>query len=382
MLRYAHWAVAAVFFANGFIWGSWAAHIALLPERHGIGTSALGVALLMAAAGALIAMQMTGGLIRRIGSGSLTIATGFAFSLAFLGPVLAPSFTGLALALLLMGAANGAMDVAMNAEGVAVEKALVRPIMSSLHGMFSVGGLAGAAMGGFFLELTSPAIHAACVTLFTFAVIIIASRHFLPTQRQENNLTETFATIDFAIYRDDRVLALGLLAFLALMAEGSVLDWSALFLAESREARAGVAALGFAGFSLAMALCRFTGDKMRQSYGNKRVVEVSAAVAASGLAIALLLPSAWLGIVGFVIVGLGLANMCPILFGAAGTERPDEPGRAIAAVATLGYLGFLVGPPVIGIAADIVGLGPALGLIVCACATVSIRASHVINARA
>jgi fucose permease len=170
------------------------------------------------------------------------------------------------------------------------------------------------------------------------------------------------------------LLGLGALAFLGLLAEGAMGDWSAVYLHDTLAAAPAVAAAGFAAFSLAMAVGRFAGDRLVDALGATTVVRVSSAVAATGLAAALLLRHPAAAVVGFGLVGVGIANVIPVLFGAATRVPGTEAGRGLAAVATTGYLGFLTGPPLIGVVADAIGLGPALGLVSAGCALIAIGA--------
>ncbi|MEO1017202.1 MAG: MFS transporter [Pseudomonadota bacterium] len=362
----ARWAISIVFLVNGAIFGSWAPHIALTPDRLGIGAGALGLAFLAMAFGAIMAMQVTGRLINSYGSAHVTRVSGIMMCVALLGPILAPSIVLFVIGLFVLGASNGTMDVAMNAHGVAVENALQRPIMSSLHGMFSTGGFVGASMGGISLEVILPFQHALIATGVALVLMAWALPRLLPASfdlRSENNTTLRLP--------DRALLGLGALAFFALMAEGSILDWGALLLQEEAGANPSIAALGFAAFSLTMAASRFSGDFIRHRVGLTTLVRSSALVAATGLTIGLLFQWPIVVIFGFAVTGLGLANLVPVLFTAAGSVSSQSPGNAIAAVATLGYLGFLAGPPMIGFLAEATNLIWGLSLVAVACVIIA-----------
>jgi MFS family permease len=359
--RRARWAVAAVFFVNGAMIGSWAAHIPLVKERLDIGHAALGVALLGMAVGAMIAMPLSGPAIARLGSARVTRVSTILFCATLPLPVLAPDLVLLTAALLVFGAGNGVMDVAMNAHGVAVERRLARPVMSSYHGMFSLGGLAGAGFAALLLSVMSPATHALLLAVAGLGMAAFALPHLLPADVDVRSEGPAFALPGKAS------LALGALTFLAMTAEGAVLDWSALLLESDRGVSPEFAAIGFAAFSATMAAGRFTGDWMRARFGAVALVRASAFVAAAGLALAISTPLPGLAVAGFAVVGFGMANLVPVLYGAAGALPGESTGRAIAAVATMGYTGFLSGPPLIGFAAQATSLPLALGLIVLAC---------------
>jgi hypothetical protein len=366
--RRARWAVAFIFLANGIVIGTWAAHIPLVAARLAIGHATLGVALLAMALGALVAMPLGGAVIARIGSAAVTRASALALFAAFLLPLLAPHPLLLIAALLVFGAANGLLDVAMNAHGVLVEQRLGRPVMSSFHGMWSLGGLIGAGAAAVLLPVMPAFAEGLLVTAVTAAMGIAALLQLLPSATDVHGSEGGFA------WPTRATIALGSLCFLAMSTEGAVLDWSALHLEESLALGPGIAATGFAAFSASMAAGRFAGDWIRGHIGAVALVRWSALLGAVGLALALVAPTAVLAIAGFAAVGFGMSNLVPIFFGAAGRIPGQASGTGIAAVATMGYTGFLAGPPVIGFVADVTSLAVALGLIVLACLAIAIAA--------
>lgn len=371
----ARWAVAAAFFVNGVVIGTWAAQIPLVEERLEISHSTLGMALLVMALGALFAMPLTGPVIARFGSAAVTrIATPTllaAFPLALLAPRL-----GLLLpAVFFFGAANGVMDVAMNAHGVTVERRLGRPVMSSFHGMWSLGGLAGAGLAAVLLSAMPPVAQALLTVALVSAIAFAALSFLLHTNTDGGNIGTSIALPNKA------TLGLGVLCFLSMTAEGAVLDWGALHLRGSLGVGPGLAATGFAAFSACMAASRLSGDWLRGRFGAVALVRCSGYLAAGGLVIALTVPWPLPAIAGFALVGLGLANLVPVFFGAAGRIPGPTPGAAIAALATIGYSGFVVGPPFIGVVADATSLTLALDLIVLACLAIALAAGIVEPAR-
>ena len=274
-------------------------------------------------------------------------------------------------ALALLGAANGMMDVAMNAQAIAVETRLQRPIMSSLHGMFSLGGLEGAGLGA--RDAGRDVACRACPAggALLGLVVLLAARFLLPGH------VDVADAGPHIVLPSRSGLAFGLLAFLVLMSEGAALDWSATWLRTELGADPTRAALAFAAFSGCMAAGRFTGDALRRRCGAVTLVRGSALLAAIGLAFAVVLATPNAAILGFACAGLGLANTVPVLFGAAGRLPDTAPGAGIAATASIGYLGFLTGPPLIGFVAQMSSLGTALGLPVIACGMVALFASMV-----
>jgi MFS family permease len=370
-VRRARWATAAIFLFNGMLMGTWAVHIPLVEARLAISHSTLGVALLVMAAGALVAMPLSGSAIARFGSAPVTRGAAVAFLIAFPLPLVAPHSELLMAALFLFGAANGVLDVSMNAHGVLVERRLGRAVMSSLHGMWSLGGLIGAGIAALLLPLLPFLAEAAVALAIAVIIGIPALFSLLPAADDGGGGGTAFA------WPSRATLGLGVLCFLCMTSEGAMLDWSALHLAESFERGPGFAATGFAAFSAAMAASRFGGDWMRSRFGTVPLVRRSAYLAAAGLALALVTPWPLPAVAGFALVGLGLANLVPVFFGAAGRIPGQGAGAAIAAVATMGYSGFLLGPPVIGIVADVTSLSLALGLIAVACLAIGVSAGAV-----
>jgi MFS family permease len=373
-VRRARWAVAAIFFVNGTALGSWAPHIPLVQERLALGPARLGLALLMVAVGAIIAMPLAGAVIGRRGSALPTRVATLAMCLALPLPVLAPDPGLFMAALFILGAANGTMDVAMNAHGVAVERRYTAPVMSSYHGMFSLGGLIGAGMGALLLAWLPPAAHILLAAAVLLGAAVLALPHLLPGEVDRGQSGATFALPTRA------TIGLGLLCFLVMVCEGAVLDWSAAYLRDDLGASTSVAAIGFAAFSATMAAARFGGDRLRRNLGSVTLVRGSALLAGVGFALGLLLGAPLAGVLGFALAGLGLANTVPVLFGAAGRLPGEASGTGIAAVATTGYLGFLAGPPLIGFAAEVTSLRLALGLLVLACGIVALFARSAASA--
>jgi hypothetical protein len=369
--RRARRAVAAMFFANGGLMGTWAAQIPLVEQRLGISHATLGVALLTMALGALVAMPLGGAAIARLGSATVMRASTITWCAAFMLPILAPNPLLLMAALLVFGAANGIMDVAMNAHGVVVEGRLGRPVMSSYHGMWSLGGLAGAGAAAVLFPFVPPILEAALMVAVLGARAAVALVHFLPSGVDNAGGGAAFVRPSKA------TVGLGALCFLAMTSEGAVLDWSALHLKTTLALGPGLAATGFAAFCATMAIGRFLGDWLRGHVGAVVLVRASALVAAFGLAVAVAMPAPILAVCGFAVVGLGLSNLVPIFIGAAGRIPGQAPGTAIAAVATLGYSGFLIGPPLIGFAAEATSIALALGMIVLACLLIGVCAAAV-----
>jgi predicted MFS family arabinose efflux permease len=371
-VRRARVAVAAVFFANGAGIASWLPHIPMVQATLALRPSVLGGALLAMAAGALVAIPISGFATARLGSRTTVRASAALFFAALALPIVAPSLPALVAALALLGAGNGALDVSMNAQAVAVEARAGRPIMSSFHGMWSLGGFAGAGLATLALRAgAAPVAHVVGATVLFGALAFAATSRLLPREADPPADGRRLARPTGAL------LALGTMALLALVSEGAMGDWSAVYLERSLGTSAPTAALGFAAFSLAMAAGRFVGDALAARFGDARVVRTSTAAAAVAFGAALVVGDPTVAIAGLACVGFGLANLIPILFRAASTLPGVAASHGIAAVGTLGYAGFLAGPPLIGLAADATSLPCALGLVVGALGWIALAAARL-----
>lgn len=338
----ARWAISTVFLLNGAGIGLWAAHVPTVQARMGIDTGMLSMVLLTVAAGALLAMPLMGGLTGRWGTRRMVLLSGFAF--AAMTPLImgAPSLPLLFIAAFLFGVSNGALDVAMNANASEVETARGLPTMSSFHGFFSLGGLFGAGIGGLLVGQGLGHGQGALMVGVVTAVVLALS-----APRVMGFAATHGAGSHFSLPRG-AALGLGLLALLCFAVEGALVDWSALLMQERTGATPASAALGFSAFSIAMAACRFAGDRLIVRFGALRIMVVGGLAMFAGLALAVASTHFVLSAVGFALVGLGAANVVPLLIGAAGRIPGMSAGNGVAAVATLGYGGLLLAPPVLG----------------------------------
>jgi MFS family permease len=372
MVEWARWAVAAVFFVNGAVIASWVPHIPAVKSRHALGDGQLGLVLLAMAAGSVLALPVAGRLVGHFGSRAMTGIAGLALCGALPLPLLSGSVLALSLSLALLGAANGTLDVSMNAGALCVERLYRRPIISSFHAFFSLGGAGGAVVAAAAMGLgVGDLPHVAIAAGVGIVVVMAAWRGMLVEAAPGKRPAGVFG------WPAPALLFLGVLAFAGLLAEGAMADWSAVYLHATLTASPAFAAAGFAAFSLAMTIGRLTGDRIVGRLGPARALQGSGAVAAVGLAGALLIGTPIAAIGGFGLVGLGIANIIPVLFSLAGRAGGTAAGSALAAVATPGYLGFLAGPPLIGLAAEHTSLRAALGIVCLACALVAAGASRL-----
>lgn len=356
-LSAARWSISAVFLLNGAGIGLWAAHVPVVQARTGIDMVTLSLVLLTIAAGALLAMPLMGGLSARWGTRRMTLLSGFAFA-ALLAVLMGVSeLRPLFVAAFAFGVSNGALDVAMNANASELETARGVPTMSSIHGFFSLGGLLGAALGGLMIAQGwgdgRGALAMGVATAIALALAAPRLMAFAPTHAPGGH---------FQLPRG-AALSLGLLALLCFAVEGALVDWSALLMQERTGAAAAQAALAYSAFSIAMAACRFAGDRMILRFGATRVMVLGGLAMFAGLATAVLSTRFALSAAGFALVGIGAANVVPLLFGAAARIPGMSAGAGVAAVATLGYGGLLLAPPVLGYIASHASVTVALGML-------------------
>jgi MFS family permease len=348
--------IRAIFLVNGATLGSWAVQVPFIVDRHGITTTAMGLLILLMGIGAIAAMGLSGRLIGKFGSRAVLRAVAPACALSLLAVVLAPDLAICAAAIGALGATIAIMDVAANANAVELEEQLGRAILSNTHGFWSVGGFLGGALGGTLIAAFGAAGLAMLVSALTIAVVELAGRRLqAPPAPPEQAAATAEAGANGLGQQAAGVYVLGVMALLSFVPESAVLDWSALFLSSNHGT--GVAGLGlaFGLFSAAMAAMRFCGDALRNRIGAAPLLFASGLTGAGGLAVVALAPSAQVALAGFAMTGVGLANMVPVIFAAAGRQGRANPGAAIAAVSVVGYGGMLVAPSVLGLVAERVG---------------------------
>lgn len=348
-----NWGTRTIFLINGLGMSAWAPLVPFARDRLQLSGASLGALLLCLGIGSLAAMPVTGTLVARFGCRRV-----MAFStllVLMMMPLLATADSHLvmAAALMLFGAGLGMLDVAMNYQAVQVEQAADKPMMSGFHGFFSLGGILGA---GTVSLLLSQSFTPLAATLVVMAVMLILLLWRLPVLMNER------------LHQPDQpwlvvprgwVAFLGLLCFILFLAEGAVLDWGALLLLQNPAMTPAYAGLGYAIFSVAMTLGRFSGDKVIARFGRYPVMLTGALTAAAGMSLAVWLPWPEIALLAFLLVGFGLSNTVPMLFNAAGNQRDMPANLAISAMTTLGYAGILSGPALIGFISQWISLSGA-----------------------
>jgi predicted MFS family arabinose efflux permease len=332
---------------------AWAPLVPLAKARASLDEQTLGLLLLCLGGGSIVAMPLAGALIARFGCRRVLIVSLAMVCLSL--PVLATASTipFLFSALFIFGAGIGAIDCAINVQAIIVERASGRHLMSGFHGLFSVGGIAGAAGVTALLSVGTTPLVATVVVVVLLIVAMIKATPGLLTSRAETGGPP------FAVPRGV-VLFIGIMCFVVFLTEAAMLDWSALFLISVREVNPAHAGLGYAMFSLTMTIGRLTGDAVVRHFGPRLIVSVGSMTAAAGLALATLVPGWEVALLGYALVGAGCSNIVPVMYTAVGRQTVMPESLAVPAITTLGYAGILVGPAFIGLLADATSLSVAL----------------------
>lgn len=346
-------AVSVLFLANGLMIGSWAPKLPVLMQRLQIDEATAGLLVLCLGIGSVGMMPVFGALVARRGSASASVMAAWLAAPVLLLMTLAPNLWLVAGTVALFGAFLGGMDVAMNASAVAVERERGRAIMSSCHGFWSVGAAAGAGAGSWVMQHLGEWTHAVIVTAVFAALILWARGNLL-----QDAPAPSAPRVPLRLPRSPLPYILGLLALSCMIPEGAILDWAAVYLQRELGASLALAGWGFAACAISMAAMRFAGDVIRQRLGAVLTLRISAMVAMVGLAIAGFAGSVPMAIVGFGLAGLGIANMVPIVFSAAGNVPGLPQGLGLSVVTVMGYSGILLAPGSIGFLAEKIGFGP------------------------
>ncbi|WP_309222294.1 MULTISPECIES: MFS transporter [Aeromicrobium] len=367
-------ATSGVFALNGFVLGMWVVNIPTIKDRTGVDQADLGLMLLVLGASAWIGMQLAGRAIDRFGSRPVVTTAAVALALTIPGPALATDGLQLVLALAVVGFFNGIVDVSQNAQAVVVERAYGRPIMSAFHALFSLGGLVASILGGTLIALDVD-VRASLAAAAVLGVVVALSLR--PSLIAAPAVHEDAPPRGRAPWTS-RVLLLGLLAFALLLGEGVAYDWSTVHLRDSLGSSETVAAFAYGAFSITMTIVRLFADRVVAAWGPAVYVGRAALVGAAGLLGAALAPNAELAIVAWGVFGIGLAGCVPQFFSAAGNVDESASGTYLARVTSMGYLGLLAGPSVIGLLTHWVPLTTAFAVPIVGCLAAGLLAPRAL----
>jgi len=355
-LKSACHAARYIFLTVGISTSSWAPMIPFAKTQLQLDDAGLGLILLAMGAGGIVGMPLTAYFIHRFTSRTVVLVSGLLMCISLPTLILASTPLLLAVSLFVFGMVVGMMDVSTNAQAVVIEERMRRSLMSGFHGLFSIGGLIGSAGVSILLALGVPVpVCSICVAVAIAVIVCWQSSYLLRCAEEGDQGDHHF------VWPRGAVLFIGLLCFISFLAEGAMLDWSAVFLKFSRGYEDGIAGFGYSVFSVSMAVGRMSGDKINGYFGPVRMLQLGGLVAGLGYLLAVILPWGAMGFVGFVMVGLGAANIVPVLFSIAGRLPNISPRIALSAITTLGFSGLLLGPALIGFVAEASTLPIALG---------------------
>jgi MFS family permease len=341
-----------VFFIAGFGMAAWAPLVPFAKIRTGIDEGVLGLLLLCLGVGSIVTMPLAGALAARFGCRLVICASAVLLCVSLPLLAMVTSLSLLAATLFVFGTGVGSIDVSMNIQAIIIERASGRPMMSGFHGLFSLGGIAGAAGVTALLGVgASPVIAALCVIAAILVTLALTVSHLLPYGGNSEGPV-------FALPRGV-VLLIGVLCFIVFLTEGAMLDWSALFLTAARGMGTSYAGLGYAAFALTMTIGRLMGDRIVRQFGGTNIIAFGGVCAAAGFALATLVPLWQVALLGYALVGVGCSNVVPVLFTTVGRQTVMPENVAVPAITTLGYAGILAGPAAIGFVAHAASLSAA-----------------------
>ncbi|MFZ9661137.1 MAG: MFS transporter [Chitinophagaceae bacterium] len=347
------------FFACGLIFASWAARIPYIKDLFQLNEAELGGVLFMLPLGSFLALPFAGWVVHKFGSKTICFLSALLYALILVGISLAHTVTFLSISLFFFGFMGDILNIAMNTQGLDVQKQMNKPILSSFHAMWSVGAFTGALIGGWALKFhLTINIHYIIIMLLIIILSLIAVKYLLPESDHEDESKPLFAKPDKALW------IIGLICLCGTLCEGAMADWSALYYRQIIKDVSKVSTTGFTAYIFFMSVGRFLGDRVIMHLGYRKVIMMDSFLIAGGLLIAVGLAMPWAVLLGFAMAGFGVSTIIPVAYTVAGQSKTMKPSVALAAVSTIGFSGFLIGPPVIGFIANATGLRYALLLVV------------------
>ena len=344
-------AVSLLFFLQGLCFATWASRIPSIKALLHLSDASLGLVLLALPVGSMIGLPFSGWLVTRFGSKTIASSALLVYSLALLPVGLATSLPLLICALIVYGMAGNIANIAINTQAIGVEVRYNRNIMASFHGLWSLAGFAAAGIGSLMIGLDiKPLNHFLLVSIAILAALAAVYQHLLPNEEKQTASAKLF------VKPDKPLMNLGIIAFCCMMCEGAMFDWSGVYFQKIVRADRNWIGAGYTAFMLTMASGRFVADWVVEKLGFRRTVEVSGLLIAAGLLLAVAAPYVATAIAGFFIVGFGVSSVVPLVYSQAGKTGSTAPGMALAAVSSVGFVGFLVGPPLIGLVAGLFSL--------------------------
>jgi MFS family permease len=365
-------AVSSFFFLTGICFASWASRIPDIQAKLQLNSAALGGILLCLPIGLITSLPIAGFLVAKYGSRIIVMMAAILYSITLPMLGFAATTTELMIALFVFGFGGNMLNISINTQAVGTEVLYQKPIMASFHGIWSLAGFTGAAVGTLMVRFHMiPPYHFLCITGFAFAILFIFSGNLI---RKDSNRDEKQPIF---VKPDKYILNFGLIAFCSMICEGAMFDWSGIYFAKVVRPDPAFVTVGYTAFMCTMATGRFVGDWVAFRLGMKRMLQLSGILTASGLLLAVCFPQFITATIGFLIVGAGVSSVIPMIYSAAGKSSVMSPGVAIAAVSTIGYLGFLIGPPFIGFIAQATSLRVSFSLIAVMGTMIAVIASKI-----
>lgn len=343
--------VSVMFFLHGLCFSSWAARIPSIQEKLHLTSSTLGAVLFALPAGFFLSLPFAGWFIGQFGSKRVVALSAALYSVSLLCIGIASSTMALVISLFAFGFFANLLNISINTQAVIVERLYARKLMATFHGLWSLAGFGGAAIGTIMIANSiSPYQHYILISATILIVSSICSFFLVANDNSAGEKRPLFAMPDRSL------LSLGIIAFCSMMAEGAMFDWSGIYFSKVVNARAEIAGLGYTIFMIAMAAMRFTADGLSERYGLKKLIQASGALTTAGLLLAVIQPQLIPALIGFFLIGMGVSSVVPMVYSAAGKSKVLSPGTALAAVSSFGFMGLLIGPPIIGFIAEATSL--------------------------
>ncbi|MDB5018254.1 MAG: transporter [Mucilaginibacter sp.] len=350
-------AVGVLFFMAGLCFASWASRIATVQQTMGLSDAALGAVLFSLPVGLMCSLPFSGWMITKIGSKRLLLSAILVYGIALVSLGLAQNTFQLVICLVCYGFASNAVNISVNTQAVAAERLHEKPIMASFHGLWSLAGFTGAGIGTFMIGRQIDPFHHFLVILGVLIIgVILASRYLHNDYGVDKNKAPSSMSLRERLSLIIPLLTLGSIAFCSMICEGAMFDWSVIYFKKVVTVPIALQGAGFTAFMFTMAGGRFIADWFAHRFGLKRTLQVSGTLTVTGLLTAVILPYFYTAMAGFLLVGAGVSSVVPMVYSAAGRSKTMSPGVALAAVSTIGFVGFLIGPPVIGFIAGLATL--------------------------
>jgi len=341
--------VGVMFFLAGLCFASWASRIVTVQQTLGLSDAGLGAVLFSLPVGLMCSLPFSGWIITIIGSKRLLIISLIVYSLALISLSLAQNVVQLIGCLICFGFASNSVNIAVNTQAVAAEVMYKKPIMASFHGLWSLAGFTGAGIGTFMIANgIVPLHHFILITAIVVLMIILTAKYL-----KDDKVTNSGPVF---VMPDKSLITLGIIAMCSMICEGAMFDWSVIYFKKVVLAPTALVGIGFTAFMCTMAGGRFIADWFAHRYGLKRILQTSGTLTVTGLLIAVIFPYFYTAMAGFLLVGAGVSSVVPMVYSAAGRSKTMAPGVALAAVSTIGFIGFLFGPPIIGFIAGLATL--------------------------